>query len=148
MNDCAPCFALAIAFLLMAVPIPPADAQHDEAPTAGVAWEVTSQLTMEGMPLSPPAQTQKVCAPVTWTKPPGTDNDERGCVNSNFERLDNTVTWTSSCTGPPEMAGLGEIVFEDETAQAYNGRIEYASDDGHVVIILGGRVVGTCDKPR
>ena len=123
-------------------------AQSASATPPGVQWQTTSQMVMEGMPFASPAQTWKLCSPAVWTEPPGGPDDGRGCVNSSFERFENTVTWTSTCTGPPEMAGIGEIVFEDETAQAYSGRIEYATDEGLVVIKLGGKVVGTCDNPR
>ncbi len=136
--------------LLLVLLFPPtwsaAVAQNTAA--SGVLWETTSQVTMEGMPFGPPPQTHKLCAPVEWTEPPSADNDDRGCVNSAFERDELTVTWTSTCAGPPEMAGQGEIVFEDDTAQAYSGKIEYSSDDGIVVIVLGGKVIGSCDNPR
>lgn len=121
---------------------------QDTAAMAGVLWEVTSQVTMEGMPFSPPAQTHKRCLPADWREPPGAGDDERGCVNSAFERFANTVTWTSICEGPPAMSGQGKIVFEDDAGRAYTGTINYASDEGNVVINLSGRVVGSCDKPR
>ena len=121
----------------------------EDAPApAGVLWENTSQVTMEGMPFSPPAQTYKRCTPVEWTEPPGAGDDERGCVSSGFERFENTVLWNSTCSGPPEMAGRGEIVFEDETTQAYTGKIQYSTDEGSVVINLSGKAVGSCDVPR
>ena len=36
----------------------------------GVLWETTSQMSMPGMPMQMAPQTQKVCSPKTWTKPP------------------------------------------------------------------------------
>ena len=140
--SCGPVLVLCSLFSL------PAAAQSGSGTPAGVLWEMTSQITMEGMPYAPPPQTLKRCMPAQWTQPPTPEDDGRGCENSEFERFENTVSWTSTCAGPPEMAGQGEIVFEDETGQAYSGKIEYASDDGIVVIVLGGRVIGTCDKPR
>jgi len=120
-----------------------------DAPAApGVLWESTSQITMEGMPYGPPPQTFKRCTPAEWDAPPTPDDDGRGCVNSEFERFENTVTWTSACAGPPEMTGRGEIVFADDTAQAYTGKLNYASDQGSVVINLSGQALGPCDRPR
>jgi len=124
-------------------------ANAQNSPTApGVLWETTSQITMEGMPFGPPAQKFKRCMPAEWTEPPGAGDEERGCVNSDFDRSENTVTWTSTCAGPPEMAGQGEIVFADDTAQAYTGKLNYASDEGGVVINLTGQALGPCDNPR
>jgi hypothetical protein len=117
----------------------------DAPAAAGVLWQSTSQITMEGTPYAPPPQTFKRCSPAEWTAPPTPDDDGRGCVNSEFERFENTVSWTSTCAGPPEMAGRGEIVFADETAQAYTGKLNYASDEGSVVITLSGQALGPCD---
>jgi hypothetical protein len=121
---------------------------QDPPAAAGVLWETTSQMTMEGMPFAPPAQTFKRCMPTEWTAPPGAGDEERGCVNSDFARVDNTVTWTSVCAGPPQMTGQGEVVFTDATGQAYTGKLNYASDEGSVVINLSGQVLGPCDNPR
>ena len=141
--------ACALLSIVILFPATVSTGRAQDAPAkAGVLWEVTSQVTMEGMPFSPPAQTHKRCTAPEWTEPPGAGDEERGCVNSEFERLENTVTWTSTCEGPPEMAGQGEIVFDDETAKAYTGQIEYSSDDGLVVIKLSGKAVGPCDNPR
>ncbi len=121
-------------------------AQSDSNPPAGVLWEVTSQPTMEGMPGFIPAQTLKVCAKADATEPPGSANDERGCVNSSFQRDNDTVTWTSVCTGPPAMTGSGEIVFESE--DAYSGVLRYAMAEGTMVIALSGKRIDTCTNPR
>jgi len=129
------------------IPVP-ALAESGSGTPPGVHWQTTSQMSMEGMPYSPPPQTWKHCSPVVWTAPPTAPDDGRGCVNSAFERYENTVTWTTTCAGPPEMAGRGEIVFEDDSAQAYTGKIEYASDEGVMVINLSGSVIGTCNNPR
>ena len=138
-------FALYILGSMIALP---ALAQSGSATPAGVQWQTTSQMSMEGMPYSPPPQTWKHCSPAVWTTPPTAPDDGRGCVNSTFERFENTVSWTITCMGPPEMAGRGEIVFADDTAQAYTGKMEFASDEGVMVINLNGHVIGTCDNPR
>jgi len=128
--------------LLTAAPVPAQDAGP-----AGVLWETTSQMSMEGMPMMMPARTMKVCAKADWSEPPGASG-EQGCTSSAFEQVDNTVTWTSTCAAPMEMAGRGEITFEDDNAQAYTGKIEYSGDQGLVSIKLTGHVIGTCDHPQ
>jgi len=137
-----PCVLLG-PILLLTVTTAPA---QDAAPP-GVLWEVTSQMSMEGMPMMMPAQTTKVCAKAEWTEPPSASGDQ-GCSSSEFEQIENTVTWTSTCTAPMEMTGRGEITFEDDSAQAYTGKIEYSGDEGPMTINLKGHVIGSCENPR
>jgi len=124
----------------------PVFAQSDSVAPIGALWEVTSQMSMEGMPMQMPARKMKVCTHVNWTEPPVSENDEQGCSNSDYMRDGDIVTWTSTCAGPPAMAGQGEIRFTGD--DAYSGAINYPSDDGTVVIKLDGHRIGDCDKPR
>jgi len=130
----------------MAAILVPIVARSDTTAPAGALWEATSQMSMEGMPMQMPVRTTKVCAPVNWTTPPGVSNEEQDCVNSDFQRNDHTVTWTSTCTGAQAMTGQGEIEFSDENT--YSGAISYASDEGAIVIKLGGHRIGDCDNPH
>lgn len=122
-------------------------AQDDAEQPVGVLWETTSQVSMEGMPYSPPPNKMKLCAAVGAVEPPGSADEERGCVNSDFVRDGSKVTWNSVCAGPPEMTGQGEITYnEDETA--YTGAIRYETADGMITIQLSGQQAGPCDNPR
>jgi hypothetical protein len=119
----------------------------DPAPT-GVLWETSSQMSMDGMPIPMPAQKVKVCARADAVEPPGSANDERGCVNSDFQHDGQTVTWQSVCAGPPEMTGQGTITYSAE-GDAYEGSLNYVTDEGNIVIALTGqRLPGTCANPR
>ena len=123
-------------------------AQDVAATPAGVLWETTSQMTMVGMPYAPPAQKLKVCAKADATEPPGSANDEMGCVNSEFQRDGQTVSWNSVCAGPPEMTGEGTITYTAE-GDAYEGSISYVTEEGSIVIALTGkRLPETCPNPR
>ena len=138
-----------VAYLLLflaASSFSPVFAQSDASAPIGALWEVTSQMSMEGMAMQLPARKMNVCAPVNWTEPPGSDNEEQGCSNSDYQRNEDTVTWTSTCAGSQAMTGKGEITFTGE--DAYNGAINYASDEGAIVIKLDGHRIGDCDKPR
>jgi hypothetical protein len=145
MNITLPRLAL-LACFASALPPGPVQAQ-DEAVPAGVQWQTTSQVTMEGMPFSPPPTRTKVCVPADATEPPGSANDERGCVNSDFMQDGPLVTWNSVCSGPPEMTGEGEITYDD-TQTSYAGALHYTTDEGAVTIQLTGERIGTCDNPR
>ena len=112
----------------------------------GDLWEVTSKMSMQGMPYDMPATTLKVCAVKNVVEPPGSTNDERGCVNSEMKKVDNKVTFKSVCAGPPAMTGEGEITFEG--TDSYTGTIKYVIEGGSMTINLTGKKIGGCDNPR
>lgn len=131
--------ALSALVLLASLPILAAEPPGD-------LWEVTSKMSMEGMPFDMPARPMKICVVRDAQEPPGSANDERGCVNSNMTRVGNKVTWTSSCAGPPAMTGQGEITYQG--TDSYTGTIKYLSDDGNMTINLTGHKIGGCDHPQ
>lgn len=141
------CLAVLACFVAGGWPTGPVQAQDDTAPV-GVLWQTTSQISMEGMPYGPPPQKVKVCASAGATEPPGSANDDRGCVNSDFMREGLKVTWNSVCAGPPQMTGQGEITYADEDQSSYTGVIQYMTEEGAVTIQLSGERIGTCDNPR
>lgn len=118
-----------------------APAQADDPP--GVLWETTSQMSMAGMPFTPPPQTTKVCTPKVWTKPP--PGGDATCVNSDFVQTGNKVTWTTQCSGRMAMTGTGEITFADDGS--YTGAINATAEGRNMTINLSGKKLGTCDKP-
>ncbi len=111
----------------------------------GDLWEVTSKMSMQGMPYDMPANTLKVCAAKNVAEPPGSTNDERGCANSEIKKVDNKVTFKSVCAGPPAMTGEGEIIFEG--TDSYTGTIKYVIEGGSMTINLTGKKIGGCDNP-
>lgn len=129
-----------LGLLVVLAPGPRAD-----TPTAtGDLWEVTSRMSMEGMPMQMPAQKMKVCAAHEWTKPPAGDNPRQKCTRSDYHTEGNKVTWTERCEAPT-MTGTGEITRDGD--DAYTGVIKYASEQGNMTINLAGHKIGTCDNP-
>ncbi len=124
-------------FLAAAEPAAPAKEK-------GVLWEMTSQMSMEGMPMALPAQKMKVCA--QKDQPPVRADERHKCTNSDFKKDGTKVTWKTFCAGPPEMTGEGEITFSD--ADNYTGTIKFASSDGSVTTKLTGMRVGDCEVPQ
>ena len=115
------------------------------APT-GALWEVTSQMSMEGMPMQMPAQTSTVCTPRDWSQPPSSSNQGQECTTSDFVKDGNRITWKSVCDGQMPMTGTGEIILEGD--DAYSGEVRYASDEGDMVINMNGHRIGDCDNPQ
>ena len=139
----------AIATFLLASSLP---VQADDKPPAagakqtGDLWEVTSQMSMEGMPTAMPSQTQSVCAPKEWKEPPAAMDERRKCEISDYKSAGSTVSWKVRCPGPPAMTGEGEITRDG--ADAYTGLIKFNSPEGSMKIKLGGRRLGDCDPGR
>jgi hypothetical protein len=115
-----------------------------DAPAKGDLWEVTTRMSMEGMPMQMPAQTAKVCSAKAWTKPPASDNPNQRCTRTAYTVSGNKVSWTESCTAPA-MTGKGEITRQGE--DTYTGVIQFASAQGNMTINLSGRKIGSCDNP-
>lgn len=113
------------------------------ADAPGVLWQTTSQMVMEGLPFSPPPNTVKVCTPVVWTRPP--PGGDPTCVNTNFQRTGNKVTWAMQCSGDMPMTGTGEITFD--TPSSYKGAITATAEGMTILIKLSGTKLGTCDNP-
>ncbi|HSD74518.1 MAG TPA: DUF3617 family protein [Steroidobacteraceae bacterium] len=109
----------------------------------GNLWEMTSQMSMEGMPMKMPPNTVKVCTAREWTRPP--PGGDPTCVNSNFQQDGNKVTWTMQCSGQMPMQGTGEITFDG--ADSYTGIIRATAENMPMTINLSGKKIGTCDNP-
>jgi hypothetical protein len=131
-------------FVLVSISVLARAAQAADAPKKpGELWEVTSQMSMEGMPMGMPAQKSKICAPKEWKEPPAAADERRKCQNSDFKMEGTKATWKVTCAGPPEMTGEGEITREG--ADAYSGAIQFTSEEAKMTIKLSGRKVGPCE---
>ena len=112
----------------------------EPAGETGDLWEVTTRMSMEGMPMQMPPRTSRNCSTKEWTEPPPGGLGQ--CSNTEFKRDGNKVTWKTSCSGPPAMTGIGEITRDGDSA--YTGSIRFSSSDGNMTINLAGRRVGAC----
>jgi len=139
--------AATVTFLMLSsLPVLAAAEPCREQGEPGDLWEVTSQMSMEGMPMSMPARTIKVCSPKEWKEPPGPADEQMKCKNSDFKKDGAKVTWKVVCAGPPEMTGDGEITRNG--ADSYTGTIKFTSSQGTMTIKLNGRRLSACELPR
>src|SRR5262245_61446447 len=126
--------------LLVAVSIPSMAAET--APAAkemGDSWEVTSQMSMEGMPMALPAQTMKICAAKEWKEPPVAADERHKCRNTDFKKDGAKITWKTVC---PDMTGDGEIT---RTGDTYAGSIKFTAAQGSMTTKLSGKRLGDCE---
>ena len=108
----------------------------------GDLWQVTSQMSMVGLPFQMPAQTQQVCSARNWTTAPAGNGPDQTCRNTDFSMSGNTANWKITCQSPPST-GVGQITRNGD--DAYSGSIKFASAQGEMTINLTGRRVGSCD---
>jgi len=120
----------------------PVVASDDPPAATGDLWEVTSKMSMEGMPMEMPANKTKVCAPKVWQEPPGGADERRKCTNSDFEMEGEKATWKVACEGPPAMTGEGEIIMKG--TDAWVGAIQFTSEEGNMTIKLSGSRLEDC----
>jgi hypothetical protein len=131
-----------ISLLLMASLSLPAASRAGEK---GDLWEVTSRMSMQGLPAEMPAQTQKLCSPKDWKEPPAPTNEQQNCQSSDFKVEGSKYTWKLRCSGPPAMTGTGEVTRDG--AEAYSGSVRFAGEAGAMTIKLNGKRIGDCDSP-
>lgn len=113
-----------------------------DAPATGDLWQVTSKMSMAGMP-GMPARVVQACTAKDWANPPSGNDQQRRCKRSNFQMTGDTATWTERCENPP-MTGHGKITRQGDT---FTGSIKFDSAQGNLTISLDGRRVGDCDNP-
>ena len=139
------CTTVAALILMSASARTASAAPAASAHAPGDLWEVTSQMSMEGMDMAMPAQTLKVCAAKTWNAPPTPANEQQKCRNSDFNVEGPKATWKTTCENPP-MTGVGEITKDG--ASAFSGSIKFNSEAGNMKITLNGHRLGDCDNPQ
>jgi len=116
------------------------------AAAQGDLWDVTSQMTMEGVDLPIPPQKLQVCSPKQWTRPPAPADERQHCTSSEFKTEGPKATWKVTCAGPPAMTGTGEITRSG--GDDYYGAIKFSSEGGNLTIKLTGHRSGPCDNPQ
>jgi hypothetical protein len=110
----------------------------------GELWEMTSQMSMPGMPAGMiPAQTSQVCQSEKFDKPPQQEEKSK-CTISNLRQSPNRVTYDIKCEGNPPTTGSADYAFEANRTRV-KGTMKIVSKDGEMVMQMSGRKVGACD---
>lgn len=113
------------------------------APGSGDLWEVTTQMSMEGMPAGMmPARTSQVCSAKDWTKPPIAQDEQHKCDITDWSNTPTKSSWKMHCPAD-KMDGTGEI--NRTSPDAYTGVIKMTSPHGVMNMNLTGKKVGVCD---
>ena len=119
-------------------------AMSAHAQQTGELWEMTSQMSMPGMPAGMvPAQTTQVCQSEKFDRPPQQE-EKSNCSISNLRQTPNRVTYDIKCEGNPPTTGSADYQFEANRTRV-KGTMKIASKEGEMVMQMSGRKVGACD---
>jgi uncharacterized protein DUF3617 len=112
-------------------------------PGSGDLWEVTTQMSMEGMPAGMmPARTNQVCSAHDWNKPPIAQDEQHKCDITDWSSTPTKSSWKMHCPAD-KMDGTGEITRT--SPDAYTGVIKMTSPHGVMNMNLSGKKIGVCD---
>jgi Protein of unknown function (DUF3617) len=108
-------------------------------------WEIHSKLNMPGVGEMPP-MTHQQCITAAMIKDPQSalpkmDND---CKISNYKLLNNTATYTLTCTQPMELTAAGEIKYSG--SDAYTGTVTIQGQGMSYVLAYDAKRIRDCDK--
>ena len=108
----------------------------------GDLWQVSTQMSMEGIDLPMGPQSNTVCSDRGWSRPPvGTgDND---CQVSDVVNTPSKTTWKMTCGGAHAMKGEGEI--NRTGPDDYTGLMKMTGADGTFLMKMKGHKIGECD---
>ena len=106
-------------------------------------WEVTIKMEVPGMPMTMPAQTQRLCTGK------GKDEDyiprRDNCRVLESKRSGNRLTYKMACTGPDAMDVSGELTYG---SNSYDGRMRMVGkSEGRAMEMTQtfvGKRVGDC----
>jgi len=140
-NGNAACAAKALVSAIAFAAMPPALAQGTDE-----QWEISSKMEMPSMPISLPAQVQRICV----GKSPKDDEfvpKQGDCKIVDSKRTGNKFTYKMSCTGNEPSTSEGEVVFG---SGAYDGkmRITMTKTGDSMQMAYSGKRVGSCTAPK
>lgn len=114
------------------------------AQQTGELWEMTVQMSMQGMPAGMiPAQTQQVCQGQNFDRTPG-EQDRSRCTISNMRQSPTRIQYDVRCEGNPPTTGSADYQFEANRTRM-KGTMRMQTRDGEMVMQMSGRKVGTCN---
>lgn len=104
---------------------------HAQSRMKAGQWEITSQMTVTGMPFSPPPQKTQVCVTpedAARNAPPKPVADDSGCSMQNLKQDASGVSADLQCTGKMKGSGRFEVKYTDSAH--YSGTMNFNGDFG------------------
>jgi hypothetical protein len=126
---------LAVAAAVLSLPLAVLAAGQDEL------WEVSSQMSMPGMPPGMGAMTQRVCQDKDPRRQAPQGQNMENCKVTDVKQSGNKTTLTVTC---PDSRAVIENTYNAARTE-YKGSMRMTSRDGDMTMTMNGRKVGTCD---
>ena len=125
-------------------------ARADGAGVNDGEWEVTTQMTIPGMPVAIPPVTRTQCL-TKKNAVPKPSPQQGSCEISAIKSDGNKVSWTIKCSGPRAAQGSGEITYSGDTMQGkstFTMKNPRSGEDVTATQTITGTRVGDCRAPR
>ena len=139
-NRYLPCAGVALLSMVALAAASPVAAQGKDE-----LWEVSSKMEMPGMPMTMPAQVNRVCLGKNRKDEdliPKQDN----CRVVDSRRVGNRLTYKMECTGNEPSTIVGDLTFGNN---AYDGqmRMTMTKTNDTINMALSGKRIGDCTAP-
>lgn len=132
-------FKLGAAFAALGLAASIASAAGDDE-----LWEITSQMSMPGLPSGMGASTQQICRDKDPAKSTAPGKDMEKCKIVDSKQSGNRYTMTMRC---PEGTAVFEQTY-DAARSEFKGSMKMSSRDGEMVLNMSGRKIGSCDAQQ
>jgi hypothetical protein len=129
-----------------------------QSPRRDGKWEVTTEMSMQGMPAGMPPTTMTQCITkeeaadpqkAVPQPPPGRGGQASDCKMSDYKTEGNKVTYTMNCTTPQPATLKGEIVYEADKFTGTNTMNTTMGRGGQAMTMtmkMTGKRLGDCTK--
>jgi len=128
-----------------------------QGPRRDGKWEVTTEMSMQGMPAGMPPTTMTQCITKEEAadpqkavpQPAGRGGQTSDCKMSDYKTEGNKVTYTMNCTTPQPATVKGEIVYETDKFTGTNTMNTTMGRGGQAMTMtmkMTGKRLGDCTK--
>lgn len=107
-------------------------------------WEVSSQMSMAGLPPGMGSQTQRVCLDKDPKKEATGRPDMQGCKIDDMKQSGHRMTMTMTC---PQGKMYMERTYNAARTE-YKGTMRMTTREGEMTMTMTGRKVGACDAQQ
>jgi hypothetical protein len=130
-----------VAVLMLLVGVAPATAAGGPNMTEGL-WEITTTMSMPGMPMQLPPVVTKQCLTRKDIVPDGGPQHTKNCAPADITIDGDTVRWSLSCTEQgTSMTGSGHITYR---GTSFEGEMRMQQADMTMTSTLRGKHLGPC----
>lgn len=110
-------------------------------------WEITTKMTMPGMPMEMPPFTHTQCMTREDFVPENTQPQQGGgnCEPVNVKTSGNTVTWSMKCKNEDGsvVTGNGTMTYKNDS---FSGSMKMNQNGMAMTLKMTGKYIGKCER--